>query len=51
MRFPDKEAHQVFLEPEGLDVPEIYVNGFSTSLPRESSRRWCARCPVSKTPR
>jgi tRNA uridine 5-carboxymethylaminomethyl modification enzyme len=36
MRFPDKEAHQIFLEPEGLDVPEIYVNGFSTSLPRET---------------
>jgi tRNA uridine 5-carboxymethylaminomethyl modification enzyme len=36
MRFPDKEAHQIFLEPEGLDVPEIYVNGFSTSLPRDT---------------
>ncbi len=35
MRFPDKESHQIFLEPEGLDVPEIYVNGFSMSLPRE----------------
>lgn len=35
MRFPDKESHQLFLEPEGLDVPEIYVNGFSMSLPRD----------------
>jgi tRNA uridine 5-carboxymethylaminomethyl modification enzyme len=35
MRFPDRERHQVYLEPEGLDVPEIYVNGFSMSLPRE----------------
>ncbi len=35
MRFPDRERHQIFLEPEGLDVEEIYVNGFSTSLPRE----------------
>jgi tRNA uridine 5-carboxymethylaminomethyl modification enzyme len=35
VRFPDKERHQIFLEPEGLDVPEIYVNGFSTSLPRD----------------
>lgn len=35
MRFPDKEAHQIFLEPEGLEVPEIYINGFSMSLPRE----------------
>ena len=35
MRFPDKERHQIFLEPEGRDVDEIYVNGFSMSLPRE----------------
>jgi tRNA uridine 5-carboxymethylaminomethyl modification enzyme len=35
VRFPDKERHQIFLEPEGLDAPEIYVNGFSTSLPRQ----------------
>jgi tRNA uridine 5-carboxymethylaminomethyl modification enzyme len=35
VRFPDRERHQIFLEPEGLDSPEIYVNGFSMSLPRE----------------
>lgn len=35
MRFPDKERHQIFLEPEGLDVDEIYVNGFSMSLPTD----------------
>ena len=35
VRFADRERHQVFLEPEGLDVREIYVNGFSTSLPRD----------------
>jgi tRNA uridine 5-carboxymethylaminomethyl modification enzyme len=35
IRFPDRERHQIYLEPEGLDVPEIYVNGFSMSLPRE----------------
>ena len=35
MRFPDKERHQIFLEPEGLDVDEIYVNGYSMSLPAE----------------
>ena len=34
MRFPDKSRHQIFLEPEGLDVDEIYVNGLSMSLPR-----------------
>lgn len=31
--FPEKTAHQVFLEPEGIDSDEIYVNGFATSLP------------------
>lgn len=35
MRFPDKETHQLFLEPEGLDVDEVYVNGYSMSLPAE----------------
>ena len=35
VRFPDKERHQIFLEPEGVDAKEIYVNGFSTSLPRD----------------
>ena len=29
VRFPDKERHQIFLEPEGVDAREIYVNGFS----------------------
>lgn len=32
-RFPDRERHQIFLEPEGLDSGEIYANGVSTSLP------------------
>lgn len=35
MRFGDKERHQLFLEPEGIDTPWIYVNGLSTSLPLE----------------
>jgi tRNA uridine 5-carboxymethylaminomethyl modification enzyme len=35
MRFPDRERHQLYLEPEGLDVDEIYINGFSMSLPRD----------------
>jgi tRNA uridine 5-carboxymethylaminomethyl modification enzyme len=35
MRFPHRERHQIFLEPEGLDVDEIYVNGFSMSLPED----------------
>ena len=33
MKFPDAERHQIFLEPEGLDTSEMYVNGLSTSLP------------------
>ncbi|HMU60357.1 MAG TPA: tRNA uridine-5-carboxymethylaminomethyl(34) synthesis enzyme MnmG [Gemmatimonadales bacterium] len=33
VRFPDAARHQVFLEPEGLDTSELYVNGLSTSLP------------------
>ncbi len=35
VRFAEKEAHQVFLEPEGLDDPTVYPNGISTSLPAE----------------
>jgi tRNA uridine 5-carboxymethylaminomethyl modification enzyme len=35
MRFPHRERHQIFLEPEGRAVDEIYVNGFSMSLPAE----------------
>lgn len=33
LKFPDAERHQIFLEPEGLDTAEMYVNGLSTSLP------------------
>lgn len=33
VRFAEKERHQIFVEPEGLDVPEFYPNGISTSLP------------------
>ena len=35
VRFPDARSHQVFLEPEGLDTSELYVNGLSTSLPAD----------------
>lgn len=35
VRFADRDRHQLFLEPEGLDSPLLYVNGFSTSLPPE----------------
>jgi len=35
VRFADKQSHQVFLEPEGLDDPTVYPNGISTSLPED----------------
>lgn len=35
VRFPDKERHQVFLEPEGVNTSEMYCNGISTSLPED----------------
>lgn len=35
VRFADKERHHIFLEPEGIDTPLIYVNGFPTSLPAD----------------
>ncbi len=40
VRFADKERHQVFLEPEGLDTNEIYANGISTSLPEDVQREF-----------
>ena len=45
MRFPHRERHQIFLEPEGIDVDEIYVNGFSMSLPAEVQRDLVASLP------
>ena len=38
VRFADKDRHTLFLEPEGFDAPEIYVNGLSTSLPEDVQR-------------
>ncbi len=45
MRFPNRERHQVFLEPEGLDVPEIYVSGCSMCLPRDVQQEVIAALP------
>jgi tRNA uridine 5-carboxymethylaminomethyl modification enzyme len=45
MRFPHRERHQLFLEPEGLDVEEIYVNGFSMSLPADVQLRLVRALP------
>lgn len=40
VRFSDKESHQVFLEPEGLDDDTVYPNGISTSLPEDVQERY-----------
>ena len=40
VRFADRDSHQVFLEPEGLDVDTVYPNGISTSLPRDVQERY-----------
>lgn len=39
VRFRERNSHQIFLEPEGLDTDEFYVNGFSTSLPEDVQER------------
>ncbi|MDI9409317.1 MAG: tRNA uridine-5-carboxymethylaminomethyl(34) synthesis enzyme MnmG [Candidatus Pacebacteria bacterium] len=44
-RFADRNSHQIFLEPEGLDDPLIYPNGISTSLPREVQKEFIASIP------
>jgi len=44
-KFGDKESHQIFLEPEGLDDPTIYPNGISTSLPVDVQRAVVASIP------
>src|SRR5262249_31547160 len=45
VKFPDKETHQIFLEPEGLHTHEVYVNGMSTSLPVEGQQAMIASIP------
>ncbi len=45
LRFSDRESHQIFLEPEGVDDPVIYPNGISTSLPEETQRALIATIP------
>ena len=42
VKFPDKARHQIFLEPEGLDTYEVYVNGMSTSMPIDVQARMVA---------
>ncbi|MEO1697405.1 MAG: tRNA uridine-5-carboxymethylaminomethyl(34) synthesis enzyme MnmG [Planctomycetota bacterium] len=45
MRFPDRERHQIFVEPEGLTTDVLYVNGISTSLPAEVQEAFVATVP------
>lgn len=45
VKFPDKSRHQIFLEPEGLDTNEIYVNGMSTSMPIDVQAKVLASIP------
>lgn len=45
VKFPDKERHQIFLEPEGLDTHEVYVNGMSTSMPVDVQEAMIASIP------
>ncbi|MCB9799839.1 MAG: tRNA uridine-5-carboxymethylaminomethyl(34) synthesis enzyme MnmG [Candidatus Omnitrophica bacterium] len=45
VKFADKERHQIYLEPEGVDTQEIYVNGMSTSLPKEIQEEFIHTIP------
>lgn len=45
VKFPDKTRHQIFLEPEGLDTYEVYVNGMSTSMPIDVQAAMVASIP------
>ncbi|MCP4145691.1 MAG: tRNA uridine-5-carboxymethylaminomethyl(34) synthesis enzyme MnmG, partial [bacterium] len=45
VRFPDRSSHNVFLEPEGIDSEEVYVNGLSTSLSSEVQQKFIRSVP------
>ncbi len=45
VKFPDAERHQIFLEPEGLETSELYVNGLSTSLPPQVQEEFLRAVP------
>jgi tRNA uridine 5-carboxymethylaminomethyl modification enzyme len=49
VRFGERDGHQIFLEPEGLDDPTVYPNGISTSLPEEVQRAFVATIPGLET--
>ncbi|MBN2551146.1 MAG: tRNA uridine-5-carboxymethylaminomethyl(34) synthesis enzyme MnmG [Spirochaetales bacterium] len=45
VRFPDRDRHQIFVEPEGLSTEEVYLNGISSSLPEEVQERFLRTVP------
>lgn len=45
VRFPDRERHQIFIEPEGVDTEEMYLNGLSSSLPEEVQHQFIRTLP------
>ncbi|NOZ20480.1 MAG: tRNA uridine-5-carboxymethylaminomethyl(34) synthesis enzyme MnmG [Planctomycetes bacterium] len=45
VRFPDKDKHQVFIEPEGLDTTEVYCNGLATSVPKDVQEKMVHSVP------
>ncbi len=45
VKFPDKDRHQLFLEPEGYHTHEVYLNGFSTSLPADLQQKLVRKIP------
>ncbi|NEQ67086.1 MAG: tRNA uridine-5-carboxymethylaminomethyl(34) synthesis enzyme MnmG [Symploca sp. SIO2D2] len=45
VRFADKESHQIFIEPEGREIPELYIQGFSTGLPENLQLRMLRSLP------
>src|SRR6185436_33727 len=45
VRFADRDSHQIFLEPEGLDDPTVYPNGLSTSLPADVQEQFLRLIP------
>ncbi len=49
VRFPDRTGHQIFVEPEGLDHPELYLNGISTSLPVDVQEEFLRSIPGFET--
>ena len=48
VRFSDKERHQLFVEPEGVEIPEMYIQGFSTSMPHDVQEQMVRSLPGFK---